>query len=647
MALLKSRMTQTLKLILFFLSLSAIELLAQQPFVCNGDYYLTSTSGNTTVYKVEIDANGDATFNALPNNVGLVVNAIGYRTADNFIYSINTNNNNLYRIDATGNGTFIASLNLPNTHSYYGADFTADGKYMVFIGTNFSSSNLLVFVDFEAGGFPTTTLNITGAANTQITDIAFNPITNLLYGYDSDGDRMIIIDPDTGEMTTGFPGNQVASRIGAVFFDSFGELYGYGGANGAVLYEIDPVSGIVSVAANGPSSSNKDGCSCPYTVRLNKLVEPLETTPCTEVTYYFAIANVSSVTQTGVTLEDQLPPDLLIIEILDNPYGGDIISGVNTDLLSISNMVIPPGFDTLAIRVEVSEDAVGIYKNQARLENVPLLLSQTMVSDNPLTSATNDSTVLNVVGLEEPLSIDEYGICFSETLILESDQVASDYLWNTGETSQAIEVDEAGFYWVDISNDCQTIRDSFEVIVSDEFFVFLPNDEVIDLGEQIFVNANQTSNNPVTYSWAESGEDGILNCNDCEGQTILPLRDVWLNVEVRDIYNCVASDSMFIQVIPNYNIYVPNIFSPNQDGFNDIFSIYGTEGTKVKVFKIFDRWGSLLHESYDGYVNSFDHGWNGIYKGQLLNDAVFAWYAEVEFLDGETKLLKGDITLIR
>ncbi len=641
-------MTQMRKLLFLLLLFSANNLLAQQPFVCNGDYYLTSTAGNTTVYKVEIDINGDATFNALPNTVGLVVNAIGYRTADNFIYSINTNNNDLYRIDASGDGTFIDNLDLPNSHNFYGADFTADGKFMVFIGTSiFAGSNLLAFVDFEAGGFPVTLVNLSNAGNTQVTDIAFNPITNLLYGYDSDNDRMIVIDPDTGEMTTGFPGNQVAPRIGAVFFDSFGGLYGYGGPNGSVLYEIDPETGIVAIAANGPSSSNKDGCSCPYTVRLNKLVEPLETTPCTEVTYYFAIANVSSVTQTGVTLEDQLPPDLLITEIISNPYGGTVVSGVNTDLLSISDMVIPPGFDTLAIKVEVSEDAVGIYKNQARLENVPLLLSQAMVSDNPLTSATNDSTVLNVVGLNEPLSINEYGICFSETLTLQSDQVATDYLWNTGETTSSIEVTEAGYYWLDISNSCQTIRDSFKVVVSDEFFVFLPNDVTIDLGETVFVNVNETSSNPVTYLWTESGDDSILNCTDCESQTIMPLRDVMLHMEVRDIYDCVATDSMFIQVIPNYNIYVPNIFSPNQDGYNDIFSVFGTEGTKVNVFRIFDRWGSLLHESYDGFVNSTDHGWDGVYKGQLLNDAVFAWYAEVEFLDGEIKLLKGDITLIR
>ena len=641
-------MTRILKIVFFLLLCSANILLGQQPFVCNGDYYLTSTSGNTTVYKVEIDVNGDATFNALPNNVGLVVNAIGYRTTDNFIYSINTNNNDLYRIDASGDGTFIANLNLPASHSFYGADFTADGKYMVFIGTSSSQgSNILAFVDFEAGGFPVTTLPITNASNIQVTDIAFNPISNLLYGYDSQGDRLIVIDPDTGELISGFPGNQIASRIGAVFFDSFGGMYGYGGNNGSVLFEIDPTNGNVAVAANGPSSSNKDGCSCPYTVRLNKLVEPLETTPCSEVTYYFAIANVSSVTQTGVTLEDQLPPDLLITEILDNPYGGDIISGVNTDLLSITNMMIPPGFDTLSIRVEVSQDAVGVYKNQARLENVPLLLSQTMVSDNPLTSTTNDSTVLNVVGLQEPLSIEEYGICFSESLILQSDQTATDYLWSTGEITPSIEVEEAGFYWVDISNSCQTIRDSFEVVVSDEFFVQLPNDVTIDLGDEVFVFANQTASTPVSYLWTESGDDDILNCLDCEGQTVLPLRDVLLHVEVRDIYNCVALDSMLIQVVPNYNIYVPNIFSPNQDGFNDIFSIFGTAGTKVNVFRIFDRWGAMLHESYDGLVNSTDHGWDGVFKGQLLNDAVFVWYAEVEFLDGEIKLLKGDITLVR
>lgn len=642
-------MTQLLRLplLLFFLIASNI-LLAQQPFVCNGDYYVSSTSGSTQIFKVEIDDNGDATFDALPDNVGLVVNAIGYRTTDNFIYAINTNSNGLYQIDATGEGTFITNLDLPSSHGFFGADFTADGRFMVFIGSDFSQgSNILSFVDFETPGFPVTNLNLTGASNTEITDIAFNPITGLLHGYDSNSDRMIIIDPDTGIMNTFFLGGQPANRIGAVFFDTFGGLFGYGGPGGSVLYSIDPETGTVAIVANGPTSSNKDGCSCPYTVRLNKLVEPLITEPCEEVVYSFEVANVSANTQTGVTLEDQLPPDLLITEIIDNPFGGDVISGANTDLLYISNMIIPPGFDTLFIRVEVGQEASGIYKNQATLQSVPLLLGQNIVSDNPLTPTTNDSTILEVIPLEQPTQVNQLGICFTESITLISDQTADTYLWNTGETTPSIEVTDEGIYWVDISNFCQTVRDSFNVGVSEEFFVFLPEDFSIDLGDDVFVNANHTSNTPVTLSWTDSADPSILNCTDCEGQTIRPFRDVQLNVEVTDINNCVVLDSVLISVIPNYDIYAPNIFSPNLDGVNDIFSIYGTAGTKVNVFRVFDRWGSLLHESFDGFVNTNDHGWDGVYKGKLLDDAVFVWYAEVEFLDGEIQIIKGDITLIR
>ncbi|HFA50174.1 MAG TPA: gliding motility-associated C-terminal domain-containing protein [Bacteroidetes bacterium] len=97
------------------------------------------------------------------------------------------------------------------------------------------------------------------------------------------------------------------------------------------------------------------------------------------------------------------------------------------------------------------------------------------------------------------------------------------------------------------------------------------------------------------------------------------------------------------------DIYVPNAFSPNGDGINDIFQIYagGNGIAKVNSFRIFSRWGESVFEYFDFQPNDPQFGWDGKHKGQEMNPAVFAWFAEVELIDGDVRLLKGDVTLLR
>ena len=92
----------------------------------------------------------------------------------------------------------------------------------------------------------------------------------------------------------------------------------------------------------------------------------------------------------------------------------------------------------------------------------------------------------------------------------------------------------------------------------------------------------------------------------------------------------------------------PNIFLPNRNGNNEFFTIYGgPEMVNVNKLQIFNRWGGLLFETGNFQPNVPSFGWNGKYNGELVNPGVYAWYAEVEMIDGRTIILKGDVTLIR
>ena len=110
----------------------------------------------------------------------------------------------------------------------------------------------------------------------------------------------------------------------------------------------------------------------------------------------------------------------------------------------------------------------------------------------------------------------------------------------------------------------------------------------------------------------------------------------------------IAEDEIVVRVRKDRLIYIPNAFTPNDDGFNDLFMIHGGQGVKqIKTFRIFNRWGEILYEGYNFQPNDPDFGWNGKFKEERLNPGVFVYLAEVEFIDGRVEIYKGDVTLVR
>jgi len=88
-------------------------------------------------------------------------------------------------------------------------------------------------------------------------------------------------------------------------------------------------------------------------------------------------------------------------------------------------------------------------------------------------------------------------------------------------------------------------------------------------------------------------------------------------------------------------IFVPNAFSPNGDNENDILYVRG-ENIEEMTLKIFNRWGELVFESNDQSI-----GWNGTYKGELLDPDVYVYHLQVICVDGQENLIKGNITILR
>ena len=103
---------------------------------------------------------------------------------------------------------------------------------------------------------------------------------------------------------------------------------------------------------------------------------------------------------------------------------------------------------------------------------------------------------------------------------------------------------------------------------------------------------------------------------------------------------CVYEDRIHIDVVFQ-ELRLPNTFTPNNDGLNDNFlPIYSDLSLEIAEFKVFDRWGELVHDN-------ISNGWDGTLNGKALPSDTYVYFVRLRYNDGTEELLKGDITLVR
>ena len=137
-------------------------------------------------------------------------------------------------------------------------------------------------------------------------------------------------------------------------------------------------------------------------------------------------------------------------------------------------------------------------------------------------------------------------------------------------------------------------------------------------------------------------------CEGCLSVSLLPTHSTTYAVTVTNANGCAASAQLAITVDRRPAVFVPNAFSPNNDGLNDRLVIFsGKQVSHIRSFLIFDRWGEAVFEVYNFPPNDPSYAWDGKYRGRVLSPAVFVYFAEVVTIDGEVHLMKGDVTLMK
>lgn len=169
----------------------------------------------------------------------------------------------------------------------------------------------------------------------------------------------------------------------------------------------------------------------------------------------------------------------------------------------------------------------------------------------------------------------------------------------------------------------------------------------VNLGETVVLNAYTLNNQgPAFITW-EAPYDGTLSCTECDETTVYSENTITYEAVAIDSMGCEASAKVIVRIEKERIVLVPTAFTPNGDGQNDRLLVHGQEGSLVLLFRVFDRWGELVYEARNFSINDPGTGWDGMFKGQLMNSGAFIWYAEVEFIDGLQLSYKGTTTLVR
>jgi gliding motility-associated-like protein len=252
----------------------------------------------------------------------------------------------------------------------------------------------------------------------------------------------------------------------------------------------------------------------------------------------------------------------------------------------------------------------------------------------------SDSVHIKVVNdLEVLFGFSDSTLCDGETVYLDATTDNATYQWSTGATTPDITVSSSDYYVVTV-----TVEAGGETCVANDAaqvnFIKLPvilfaEYSSICEGETAVLDAGFPN---ATYLWQDGSTDSIYIIRESGTYSVEVAHACGNKKYTKEI--------TFEQSCTD--VYVPNAFSPNYDGVNDHFIILdGGDVVIIKHLRILDRWGEIVYEAKNFQPNDRAYGWDGTLKGQQVLSGVYVYFLEILFRDGSTKILVGEVSVIR
>ncbi|MCS6928845.1 MAG: choice-of-anchor L domain-containing protein [Saprospiraceae bacterium] len=195
-------------------------------------------------------------------------------------------------------------------------------------------------------------------------------------------------------------------------------------------------------------------------------------------------------------------------------------------------------------------------------------------------------------------------------------------------------------------NGCQTVLAPLTLEQRPPLKIALGPDTTLRPGQSVILEVLVTNAEPpLRYAWAVD-DAPWLSCTDCPNPLVQGLTfPRWFTLQITDALGCVGIGRLLVNVEKQWTAYVPTAFSPNGDGVNDLLTVHGSPEARILSFEIYDRWGERVFSASNFSINDSNVGWDGTFRGQLLNSGVFVWVLQVEWPDGSQQTLYGQTLL--
>ncbi|MEJ7625293.1 MAG: choice-of-anchor L domain-containing protein [Ferruginibacter sp.] len=356
-----------------------------------------------------------------------------------------------------------------------------------------------------------------------------------------------------------------------------------------------------------------------------------------------------------------VPPGTYTITIKDGNLCTTSINGVIVDFINTVQLntgappVICEGRNTILPATSNAQNVV--WSPASSLNNSALLnpIASPVKTTTYIITATTGicSRIDSVTVLVNPAPVANGGpdasICFGGTTKLNG-VGAMEYSWRPGNYLSSSTVAQPDVkppattsYYLKVKdfNGCESLKeDTVKVTVTQAVKIFAGNDTIVALGQPLQLNGKQLGDSTVTrFSWFPSL--GINNANIADPIVLID-RDMTFILTGKTQMNCEGSDAIKIKVYKGPEIYVPTVFTPNNDGTNDLLKAIAVGMKEYRYFKIFNRWGIPVFSTKD-----FSKGWDGRTNGGILIPGTYVWMAETVDYKGNVIFRKGTTSILQ
>lgn len=288
--------------------------------------------------------------------------------------------------------------------------------------------------------------------------------------------------------------------------------------------------------------------------------------------------------------------------------------------------------------ISISYDTSGVY-----------VVSLEITTNRGCTNIFEDTLIVNQIPVFS-FNLDTIELCLNQDTVLDS-LANANFTWTPANQLSCSDCpnptitgnhNETYFVHAITSFGCE-YDDTLELVVHNLPPITVSEDQKVNMGTSIIMNA--FSNGFTNFVWSPSEN---LSCNNCADNTFIANETTEFIIAVIDDFGCVNQDTILIEVFDlcdGSSIFLPNVFTPNNDGQNDVFKATTMQNldTEIKHFRIFDRWGKMIFET-----TNIDEAWTGYNsKGNYMNNGVYVYVLDVICSDGSDLQLKGNVTLLR